>query len=99
MPALDHVHMYARYDKEKGQYHCLDPKCYHLIDKKRLVGKASLCTSCKAEFILTPYNLKHARPRCLNCAETREAKEYQRAKDIMNGMSNIFDPKGEGGGI
>lgn len=79
MPALSHTHTYERIRGKKDSFHCADPHCYHVIPKSRLRGKASLCTKCGKEFILTAADLQRVQPRCMDCSETKEAKQLKAA--------------------
>lgn len=86
MPALNHVHTYERIPGKKDQFHCTDPHCYHIISKSRLHKKASRCPSCGQEFILTHEMLKRAVPKCLNCCDTKAAREHQAAGSLARNV-------------
>jgi DNA-directed RNA polymerase subunit RPC12/RpoP len=62
-------------------FKCNDPHCTHFAPKHAIVGKASRCTQCGTEFVLTPEDLKRAEPRCVECSETKKAKNVKRIKD------------------
>lgn len=83
MPALKHIHTYVRMGKNKQFYRCFDPLCSHSINRMLLEGKASLCPECGTQFTLTWELLRRARPLCLNCSSTKEAKQYQGTKKLM----------------
>lgn len=81
MPSLNHIHTYVRFTKDV--YRCSDKHCYHTAKKSILVGKATLCTECGQEFVLTREDLRRARPRCLACSKTKKALEVQNATGLM----------------
>lgn len=78
---LKHVHIYVRY--KRGLYKCNDPHCTHFADREFLVGKATLCSKCGSEFVLTREDLKRKAPLCLNCSDTKEAKRYRLSKQLI----------------
>ena len=81
---LRHVHTYVKY--KRGLYKCNDPHCTHFADREFLVGKASLCTVCGQEFILSRESLKRKNPRCLDCSNTTEARQHRRAKELISSL-------------
>lgn len=83
---LDHIHTYARLNKKKGTYQCVDPHCYRVLPRVRLIGKASLCNQCHQEFTLTHRDLQLAKPKCLNCSDTKVAREFRRAKEVTESI-------------
>lgn len=91
MPSLKHTHTYVKYKKRPGYWRCADPKCSHYTDHESCVGKASLCNVCGNEFVLTYADLQNVKPRCLNCSETKEAREFRKVKAIaetfLSGLS------------
>jgi hypothetical protein len=57
------------------QYKCAHPDCTYSAARSFLIGKRSLCAVClKMEMILTIADLRMAKPRCINCSDTAEAK-------------------------
>jgi hypothetical protein len=92
MPVLKHTHTYIRVktlrDGKFYLYRCADKECTHREDKLFLVGKASRCTSCGNEFQLTAEDLRSAKPRCIECKETKKAKLY---KEVKNLVTNLFE--------
>lgn len=86
MPSIDHVHTYIRYKKRPGYYRCAAPNCTHLQEKEFLLGKNSLCSACGSCFVLTYEDLRKAKPRCLNCANTKEARRYREIQKLTEGL-------------
>lgn len=71
-------------------YMCTDPHCTYKVEKAFLVGKASLC-ECGREFVLTYTDLRRARPKCIDCSNTTQAKSYKQAKKIMENLLSQED--------
>jgi hypothetical protein len=93
MPAIKHVHTYIRYKARPNWYRCAAPNCTHHIDKEVLLGKLSLCNSCGAEMILSREDLRRAKPKCLNCSDTKKAKLHQKAQELTKYLgTEHFDP-------
>jgi hypothetical protein len=73
MPRKDRheVHKYHRVDlKFTKVWACALPKCRHHMPEyltPMLLGKASICWNCDAEFILDDENMKDSRPCCMSC--------------------------------
>src|ERR1041385_6111890 len=77
-----HTHIYVRRDKKT--YKCLHPSCTHWMWKKDLQGKRSICSVCMAApILLDPKNLKLARPRCVDCSETKESKALRETREKL----------------
>jgi hypothetical protein len=72
MPVLKHTHTYIRHETRKKYMRCFSPHCTHVIEAAILRGKASLCTICGDEFVLTREDLRRAKPRCPKCSMTKE---------------------------
>lgn len=89
MPALklnpdgtSHIHEYVR--MSPNQYKCAHPSCSHYTRREILIGKESLCSVCHTERILLDWeSLRRAGPRCLNCANTNEAKRKRQTKQQL----------------
>lgn len=93
MPAIAHIHTYVKYKNRPGFYRCEAPDCTHIIDKELLLGKLSLCSLCGSQMILTREDLRRAKPRCLNCSETKKAKLHKKANEITKLLGTAaFDP-------
>ena len=95
MPSLNHIHTFVKYGKKS--YRCFDPECTSIYSKDMLHGKASKCTDCGSEFILTHEDLKRARPKCLKCSNTKEARTFQAAARLFEGLGqkdDIFNQSG-----
>lgn len=84
----NHIHSYVRVAKK--QYQCSDPDCTSKQYAVYLKGKRTLCPKClETTFILTPRHLKLARPLCLNCSDTAEAREYRELKKNLENIGVI----------
>lgn len=81
MPPLSHTHTYRRFSK--NMYMCAHPHCTHRIERRALIGKASLCNDCGNEFILNGESLRRSRPRCIDCSDTAASKNRKAARGIM----------------
>lgn len=97
MPALTHVHSYIRWKISRTRnkvvdgelvFKCNDPHCTHFDRRSAILGNASTCPSCGTEFLLTLENLRRAVPKCLNCSNTKEAREHKMAKSLVEGAMN-----------
>lgn len=92
MPQIvDHIHTWVKWKKFFGELHfkCDHPECFLTAPKSKIVGKRTTCASCHVEeFTLTPRHLKMSRPRCINCSQSKEAKEKRelqgKLKDVLN---------------
>jgi hypothetical protein len=91
MPVINHIHSYVRFSA--SQMKCADPYCSHLQTKERLLGKVSRCPICKTtDFILTRADLRLAKPRCINCSNTKEAREFKENRDkVKETLKNALD--------
>lgn len=87
-----HIHTYGRIKKRPDYYQCMDSTCHHYIHKMYLIGKASLCTACGKEFNLTGDDLRRSRPKCLDCANTKQAKEHRNRLSIVRNVLNRMSP-------
>lgn len=99
MPALvtnrdgsPHVHIWAASGSgapgvNRDRYICLDPDCITAQKRADLVGKRSICTQCrKNEILLTHSDLRRAKPRCLECSDTKKAKDVRKVKEKLTEM-------------
>lgn len=90
--SINHCHTYALYKRRSGKlakdkvFKCLDPHCYHFLEYERVLGKASHCNACGAEFILDYKALQSVYPRCLNCSNSKEARAHKAAAAIVRGL-------------
>lgn len=82
MPSVNHTHMYVRYKTRPGYYRCDLPDCTHVLDKEAVQGKQSLCTVCHEKMILTREDVRRARPRCINCSDTKKGRTFRRAQEL-----------------
>jgi hypothetical protein len=71
---------------------CADPHCTHKELREYLIGKASRCSNCKNEFVLTHEDLKRARPLCINCSNTKEAIAFREQKEKIASILSPFLP-------
>jgi hypothetical protein len=93
MPSKKHTHKYRRYVRgnwKTSRYACADPDCYKVGRPGLLLGKKSICWNCGQEFILTRDNLETAKPKCINCADTKEAREHRRINETVQEMASEF---------
>lgn len=82
MPSQKHIHTYAKYKGKPGYYKCNSPDCTHFAQRNLIEGKFSLCNLCGTQFTLTFYDLDQAYPRCLNCSNTKKARQARKAKEL-----------------
>lgn len=82
MPVLNHIHSYIKFKKRPGFFRCNSPDCTHFIERDAILNKLSLCTSCGNQMILTREDLRRAKPKCLDCANTKKAKAHRKAQDL-----------------
>lgn len=87
MPSLNHTHTYERM-RNKSYYRCVDPHCSHTQKRELLEKKACICYKCNNEFILTWEDLRRARPICLNCSNTEEAR---RLREVRENVGNVIE--------
>lgn len=74
-------------------YKCNNPTCTHVAPYSMVVDKEAYCGKCgKVKIILTKENLRPRNnkgkfkliPTCLNCGNSKEAREYQATKKIAD---------------
>jgi|SRR5215467_3838795 len=95
MPVISHIHTYVRYRGRPGFYRCDAPDCTHFIDKEAIKNKLSLCCDCGTQIILDREALRRARPKCINCSNTRKAQAHRKAQELTRGLgTESFDPFG-----
>lgn len=80
---MKHTHTFVKHETRKGYYRCNDPHCTSFFERSFIVGKASKCLDCGSEFILSREDLKRARPKCLKCSNTKEAKTFRAAAALF----------------
>lgn len=93
MPVLRHVHTYERSKLNKTVYRCTDPGCSHFARRELLIGKYALCGACGMKFVLDEKQLENKVPRCLNCANTKEAHEYREVRSLLGEIIREADIK------
>ncbi len=95
MPTMNHVHTYVRYKARPGYYRCDAPDCTHFLDKENVQGKLSRCTVCGDQMILSREDLRRARPKCMNCSNTKTAKMHRKAQELTRYLgTDRFDTLG-----
>lgn len=82
MPSLNHTHTIVR-AKTEGYWKCKHPDCSYFVPRSYIEGKSSLCNGCGEKFVLQMEDFKRSFPKCINCKQTKEAKEFQRKKKIL----------------
>lgn len=90
---INHIHTYVRVSAK--QWKCADPHCSHFTTAERVKEKASLCAVCKSrEIILTRDKMRRAKPRCLECSNSREAIEFRKTRKNLEsiGITNEVQP-------
>ena len=93
MPSLNHIHTYVRYKSRPGYYRCDAPDCTHFNTKEHITGKLSLCSLCGQQMILDSEALRRARPRCINCSDTKKAKIHRKAQELTRYLgTDSFSP-------
>jgi hypothetical protein len=92
MPTLNHTHSMRFFKKRKDElgeifevYMCFDPKCTYTVEKQGLFNKLNKC-GCGREWILSLDDLRRRLPKCLACSNTSKAKQFQKAKQIMESL-------------
>jgi hypothetical protein len=95
MPSIDHVHLYVKYKKRPGYFRCAAPNCTHIADKEFLEGKHSTCNLCGAVMTLSKEDLRRAKPRCIECSNTKKAKDLKKLQELTMyiGTSEFDDGK------
>jgi hypothetical protein len=89
MPSLKHTHSYVRRGskglaKKEKLWKCADPNCTHFTTREDVLGKLSLCPNCMTkEFVLTHEDLRRAKPKCKDCANTAEAEILRRHRQVL----------------
>jgi hypothetical protein len=89
MASINHVHTYVFLHKKHGTqyFKCDDPHCTHFASRDLIRDKASICSKCRnTEIILDWKALRRKRPLCLNCADTAEARQFRKTKEIMENL-------------
>lgn len=90
MPVQEHIHTYVKYKGRPGFYRCNAKDCTHFIDKERILGKMSRCNSCGAEFQLTQEDLRRAKPKCLECSNTKRARIHKKTMELAEQAADIY---------
>jgi len=86
----EHIHIYVR--RSPNVYACADPDCTHWTYKRFLKGKRSVCATChRNEIILTTQHLRRAKPQCMQCSQTRVAKEFRERQSSIEHILSDFN--------
>lgn len=110
MAVLKHTHSFIRHsDKDRKPYKdssgdtiykCGDPNCMFKVKRVDIIGKATMCPKCRCnEFTLTPEDLRRARPLCMDCRNTKEARQQQIVRAMVNNMVNSNEAEIVDGGM
>ena len=102
MAKEEHIHSIVRSHytahKKSMVFKCNDPVCMYTVtipknNRSLLIGRASTCPDCGEVFILDSEALKRKKPVCLNCSNSKTAREFRRSKDITQDLINqLFPP-------
>lgn len=99
MATLKHTHTYVRGKVQFGELHfrCAHPDCTHSARVSMVVGKRSICAVCGQNELILPDQpsilSKIAKPRCLECSQTKEARQRRQLLDIVGGAMDAEDPR------
>ncbi len=87
MPSIEHLHSWVRYKERSGPllkdywFRCDHPECTAVQPAALVLGKKAACSACGAEYILArEQGRRQVRPKCLNCADTKEARMFRKAQ-------------------
>lgn len=102
MPALNHIHSYAKWKKRgiplEQYWKCVDANCTHTIAQSLVKGKNTLCPQCKITVFQLSWEddlLRRAVPKCINCRETAVAKEHKVIKSLVQDLFKDEDKERE----
>jgi len=91
MPVLKHTHTYGRWKTRGGEMHfkCLDPQCTHFAPRSLVIGKESKCSKCENIVIFDWKQAERAKTLCLECQNTKEARELKARKSATEDLMSI----------
>ena len=74
MAKTSHVHKFKRLRYKSGNeiFFCCLPDCNQKINISLALGKRSICWRCGAEFIMSDYSIRLAKPHCENCHKPKK---------------------------
>lgn len=99
MPApivKEHKHTWVKHKQREGYFRCTGATCYSIQPRDILIGKENACPFCGKTFLLSREDLRRAKPRCQDCSQTKEAKTYQKAQEVMRNLLEGVDINKEG---
>lgn len=79
---LQHIHQFKRY--KRGLFICADPHCTLVRPYGRVLNKLTRCNFCTNEFILDYESARRAKPRCLECSQTKKARAFKIAAHALD---------------
>lgn len=91
MPALKHTHSYIKLKNREGFWKCANPACTHIRHEDFIKGKESACPDCGELLVLDGEMIRRARPLCVNCRDTKEARQFRATRKLVE---DTF-PKGD----
>jgi hypothetical protein len=85
------VHTFAKYKSGRpGKWWiCLHPGCTLIREHPKVINKFTACTNCGSTFILTWKEALYSKPKCLNCANTKEGRNHRAAKSLMQNINAL----------
>lgn len=84
MASQNHIHTYVKFKSRPGYFRCAAPDCTHFLIKEAVKGKYSLCPDCGRQFIIDTDNIRLAKPRCLNCRDSKKAKAFKVGQEALS---------------
>lgn len=92
MATQKHLHTWIKYKGRRGMYKCDHPHCTATAEYNLVTGKASACFYCGEEFILTPQNLRLAKPHCGLCGKgsKKHPNQNTRLQDKLYSLSSLL---------
>ena len=91
-----HIHSLERVAekdiRKEIRYHCTHPDCGHVIQRRLVKGKRTLCGICHlAETTMDYENMRRAIPRCVKCSTTKRAEAIQEKMGILEDIFEISE--------
>jgi len=94
MPAMNHLHTYARFRSAKkkmpkygGIYRCTHPDCTHKLTHFDLNGKRARCSKCGEQFIVeAKFHFHLSNLICLACSNDKRAKQKNTATELADSI-------------
>ena len=86
-PETEHIHTFVKF---KGKFFgrtdnwtCASPDCNTIRPPEQVIGKLSRCTLCGIPFTLTREDMRRARPRCLECSDTKKGRILRKTREAL----------------